>query len=171
MLEGDRVLLTPLVPDDAAAMFRWLNDPELVRATGPYRPVDWASHQAWFDSVGRDQGKVVFAIRRKTGGQMVGYIQIVNIHPVFCSAEIAVIIGEAAQRRQGLGLDALRLAMRFCWNDLNLQRLTALLFGENPAGTALYHKAGFQPEAVLREAAFIDGRDIDIHILAAFRLH
>jgi hypothetical protein len=32
-------------PNDAEPLFRWVNEPSLVRMHGPYRPVTWASHQ------------------------------------------------------------------------------------------------------------------------------
>ncbi len=168
MIEGGSVFLTTLLPGDARVLFEWANDPVLARSHGPFRPVDETAHQAWFEVVGQDQGKVVFAIRDKEDGRPVGWLQIANIQPVFRSAEMSLLIADLAERQKGKGGDALEQGLRFCWRELNLERVTSFIFGDNPAARALLTKFGFQDEACLRRAAFIGGRWHDITILAAF---
>ena len=88
MYSGEKVTLGPLLPEDSAQMFQWSNDVELAHWNGPYRPVDWITHSNWFANIGKEQTKVVLAIRRRGDNRFLGYVQIANIHPVFRAAEI-----------------------------------------------------------------------------------
>jgi RimJ/RimL family protein N-acetyltransferase len=153
------------MPDDTALMFLWANDVELAHMNGPYRPVDLASHNASLANLEQDQSKVLFAIRSQTEQQMLGYIKISNISSIFRSAEIGIVIGNKLDRNQGYGSQALCLAMHFCWNDLNLRRLSLFVCGDNPAAIRAYSKAGFAVEGAMKEAAFVNGRYVDITIM------
>lgn len=169
MLHGQRIFLGPLTPDDAVIMFRWSNDPDLVHLNAAYRPVDWMNHHGWFQGIGNDPSKVIFAIRRIAESRFVGFVELRSIHPVFRSAEIGLQIGEVADRRQGFGAEALELALRYCWNDLNLERVSLSVFGDNLPAIRLYEKAGFQHEGTLRGAVYVDGRRVDLKIMATLR--
>lgn len=165
MLTGDKIFLSALMPDDTAQMFLWENDIELAHLNGSYLPTDLMSYNASLSNLGQDKSKVFFAIRSQGDRRFLGYIKISSISPVFRSAEIGLVIGSQIDRGQGYGSEALRLAMRFCWNDLNLRRLSMFVFGDNPAALRSYSKAGFAIEGVMKEAAFVNGRYSDITLM------
>lgn len=169
MLRGEQIFLGPLVPDDAMVMFRWANDKQLSKLNNAFRPIDLMNHQTYFEGIGRDQSKVMFAIRRAAGAKFVGYVQVTNIHPVFRSADLGIMIGEDEDRGNGYGQEALSLMRDFCWNDLNLSRLTLFVFANNSCAIHVYGKVGFEREGTLRKAWFIDGEYIDIDIMAIVR--
>jgi len=169
MYAGANVFLGPLLPEDSPLLFQWSNDVDLAHWNGPYRPVDWVSHSNWFANIGKEQTKAVLAIRRVADSRLVGYIQFANIHPVFRSAEIGIAIGAEIDRGHGYGQEALKLATRFAWNDLNLHRLALLIFGPNERAVKAYAKAGFRHEGLLRQAAFVDGRFVDITVMGLLR--
>jgi len=171
MLKGEKIVLGPLMPNDAAPMFQWLNDIELAHLNGPYRPTDGMGFGPWFNGLGKDLSKAFFAIRTATDLRFVGYVVISNIHAVFRSAELGIVIGAEADRCHGWGQEALSLALRFCWNDLNLHRVSLLVFGKNDRAVGAYAKAGFQHEGVLREAAFVGGHYVDITVMAALKTY
>lgn len=112
---------------------------------------------------------MVFAIRQKQDMRLTGYLQITNIQPVPRSAELGILIGAEADQGQGFGQEAVRLALDFCWRDLNLQRLTLFVVGDNPRAIRAYGKTGFVAEGTLRRAAYIDGAFCDITIMGALR--
>lgn len=169
MLSGKLVSLGPLVPNDFAEMFRWSNDVDTSRLNGPYRPVDWVTHKAWCENVGRDPGRVVFAIRRHNHPAIVGYVEIVNINMVHRSAQIGIRIGDEANRGQGLGREAMQLSLHFAWNHLNLNRVYLTTFRHNERAIHAFRAAGFRREGVLRRAEFIDGAWVDLVLMAALR--
>jgi len=169
MYSGPRVFVGPLLPEDCGPMFQWTNDVDLAHMNGPYRPVDWINHSNWFSNIGKEPSKTVLAIRLLADRRLIGYVQIANIHAVFRSAEIGIAIGAEADRNQGYGAEALKLATHFCWQDLNLRRLALMIFGANERAVRAYAKVGFQHEGLLRQAAYVDGRYVDITVMGLLR--
>jgi RimJ/RimL family protein N-acetyltransferase len=152
---------------DSEILFRWINDPATVRFNAAYRPVDEASHAAWFSSIGEDRSRVLFAIR--AAGRLVGTLQLLHIHPVHRSAELTIRIGAETDRGRGYGTAAVKLALRFCWDDLNLQRVWLQVFSDNARAIGAYRKAGFDIEGIQRRAAFVGGRWRDVMLMAVLR--
>jgi len=169
VLIASLITIGPLVAEDFGPLFCWINDVAAARLDFAYRPVDMVAHQQWWDSLCKDQTRVVFAIRRATEPSIIGYIQINGINSVHRSAEIGIRIGEEKNRGQGYGKEALRLAVEFCWNHLNLNRVQLVVFKHNVRAISAYKAVGFRKEGVLRKAAFIGGGWVDLCVMAALR--
>jgi len=166
---GTRVMIGPLMAADLVPLFNWFNDVETARLDAAYRPVDWPSHQTWFETVGRDFSKVFFALRRNGEPNILGFVTIANINAVHRSAEIGVRIGDEKNRNQGFGTQALGLGLDFCWRHLNLQRVWLHAFQHNQRALHIYAKAGFKKEGLLRRAAYVDGDWVDVVAMAILR--
>lgn len=169
MLADEKVTLGPLVQSDSQAMFLWMNDRTIAESNGSWRPTDGMDFASWFQNLGKDQSRVVFAIRKPGESRLIGYLSILNIHPVFRSAEMGVTIGAPADRGQGLGRAAMRLGMGYCWDSLGLERLTLRIYGDNPTAIRCYQGAGFGIEGVLCRAAYLNGRRLDVTVMGALR--
>jgi len=169
MLMASRITIGPLVPEDFGPLFCWINDVAAARLDFAYRPVDMMAHQQWWDGLGKDAAKVVFAIRKTADTALIGYVQITGINSVHRSAELGIRIGEEKNRGQGYGKEALHLAVDFCWNHLNLNRMQLIVFKHNLRAIGAYKAAGFRKEGVLRKAAFIGGEWVDLTVMAALR--
>lgn len=164
---ADSVTLSPIRPGDSETMFRWINDPETVRFNAPFKPVHWANHQEWVQSLGKLSNKVVFAIR--AADNLIGIVQLIDVDPINRSAELTIRIGAETHRGSGYGSLALRLAISFAWCDLNLNRVWLRVFADNTRAIRAYKKVGFVEEGVMREAAHIDGRFVDMIIFGILR--
>jgi RimJ/RimL family protein N-acetyltransferase len=169
MLRAPRISIGPFIPDDFGATFCWVNDVAAARLDFAYRPVDLMTHRQWFDGFAKDPTKVVFAIRKNTEPAIIGFVQITSINLVHRSAELGIRIGEEKNRSQGYGSEALRLAVAFAFNHLNLNRVQLVVFRHNQRAIGAYRTAGFKKEGVLRKAAFIDGAWVDLMLMAALR--
>jgi len=165
MLIGQRVCLGPMLNSDAGIIFNWHNTTEVMHLDGLYRPVSQGNFDEWFGSIGRDPSRVVFSIRKQGDLSLIGYVQITNIHPVFRSAEMGIMIGDPENRGKGYGQEALRLCIEFGWRELNLNRLALMIVGDNGVAQAAYRKAGFQVEGVLKRAVFINGKFRDTTVM------
>jgi RimJ/RimL family protein N-acetyltransferase len=169
MLIGEKVCLGPVLNGDAPLLFNWFDSIELVRTSGPYRPTDEAKFNQWIVGAGQDPSRVLFAIRKTGDLRLLGYVHLSGIHPVFRCAELGIAIGAPADRRQGYGSEAMRLAVAFCWRELNLQRVSLAVLSNNPDARRLYARAGFEAEGLLRRAAFADGGFRDVTVMAVLR--
>jgi RimJ/RimL family protein N-acetyltransferase len=164
-LVGPRIQLAPLQPKDSAALFRWINDRELVIFNAGFHPVHARQHDAWMKRVVNSPDVAIFAIRQTRGDRLIGVCQLHSISPVHRSAELQIRIGDASARGRGLGSEAVRLLVEFGFRDLNLHRIWLRVFRSNTRALRTYAAAGFVKEGIMRDAAFIDGRFVDVVVM------
>lgn len=169
MISGEKVVLTEVRKTDSDTLFGWINIAETMRFNAPYAPVTRAAHDGWFETLGRDASKVIFAIRTAVDGPAIGTVQLIDIHRVHRSAELTIRIGADKDRGHGYGSDAVRSACDFAFRDLNLQRVWLRVFATNGRAIKAYEKAGLEREGVMRRAAWIDGVWTDEVVMAALR--
>lgn len=161
-----RVMLSPITMADAPALFAWINDRDLVLFNAPFHPTHEASHLEWVRGLAKRKDLAAFAIRAQPGRRLIGVCQLTGINPVSRSADLQIRIGEAASRGKGLGRQAVEALVAFGFNDLNLHRIALHVFATNTRAIKTYEAVGFQHEGTLRDAAFIDGRFVDVCVMA-----
>lgn len=169
MFVGERISLSAFVPDDYAAMFCWANDIVAARLNGAFRPANLKDVVGQCELAGKDPGQVMLAIRPRGQSKILGYIHIHNISAVHRSAEIGIRIGEENNRSKGYGTEAMKMALSYCWNHLNLERVSLVVFRKNERAIKVYKNVGFRREGVMKRMFFIDGERIDVVLMAAFR--
>jgi RimJ/RimL family protein N-acetyltransferase len=166
---AELVELSPLTDADSEVMLRWINDRDLVLLSSAYRPVDEAAHREWFDAIRRRPDVAIFGIRERAGGRLVGSCQLLGISAAHRKAELQIRIGEADARGRGYGKEAVRLLLDFAFRDLNLHRVELTVLAGNEPAIRLYESTGFVREGTLRQAAHIDGRYVDLVVMAIIR--
>jgi [ribosomal protein S5]-alanine N-acetyltransferase len=169
MFIGANITLGAFVPDDYAAIYCWANDVVAARLDGAFRPVHLKDVVSQFEAGTRDPSRVVLAIRKRTDLKIIGYVQIQNITAVHRSADIGIRIGEEKYRGLGYGKEALRMASDYCWDHLNLERLGLIVFRDNARAINAYRAVGFKREGVLKRLFYVDGRWVDVIVMASFR--
>ncbi len=169
MLIGEKVCLGPVLNGDAALLFAWFDNLDMAAANGPYRPQSETKFGQWLHGAAGDPTRVLFVIRKRSDLRLLGHVHISNIQTAMRSADIGLGIGQPADRGQGYGPEALRLAVGFCWRELNLQRVALTVLANNPWAEHVYEKAGFQVEGRLRRATYVDGQYYDVIVMALLR--
>lgn len=169
MLKTNQICLSPLTLSDSAILSRWINKRELVLMSAPYKPVNELQHNYWFKSIQERNDVVVFGIRLLKSNKLIGSCQLHSINPVHRTAELQIRIGEERESRQGHGTEALRLLLKFGFHDLNLNRIYLHVFKTNIPAIRAYEKVGFVREGILRSAAYIDGKYLDITVMGILR--
>lgn len=164
-----RVALTPITRSDASQLFRWINDRDLVRFNSAYQPVHEPTHRQWLEGLARRPDLVAFAIRLRRTKRLIGVCQLTAISRVHRSADLQIRIGDAAARGRGLGGEAVRLLLDHAFHDLNLHRVSLQVFATNRAAIRTYERAGLRHEGTLREAAYIGGEYVDVHVMGVLR--
>ena len=161
---------------DADTLFRWQNDVESAKTDYAWRPIDGLSQQKWFNALGTDPTQIWFSIRRTGRGEggarsdaMVGFVVLRHISTTHRSVELGLRIGSEADRGRGLGKQAVRQAVTYCWESLNLQRIQVCVLGSNQRSLRLFRALGFEQEGVQRHALYVDGEWHDNIMLALLR--
>jgi RimJ/RimL family protein N-acetyltransferase len=160
----DRIAIGPVLPEDIVNLFLWLNDVDAARTDFSYRPVDGIALKQWLDSQS-PAGQVLFVVRTLAASRAIGFVHIKNLSPIHRSAELGVRIGMESDRGKGYGCRAVALALSYAWNSLNLHRVHLTVFADNRRAITAYRRAGFCEEGLLRQAAYIDGRWLDVLVM------
>jgi RimJ/RimL family protein N-acetyltransferase len=169
MLAGRQVTIGPFVPGDYAPLHRWANDAAVLRDDGPFQPTQLSDIVNLCETADTDPSRRMFAIRKLADPAIIGYVHIQNINAIHRAADIGIRIGEESDRGRGYGQDALRVALDYCWNQLELQRVMLTVVKQNTRAIAAYRSVGFVKEGLLRKFLFVDGDWIDVVIMATFR--
>ena len=98
-----------------------------------------------------------------------GFIEIDGILWTHGAGWLGIGIGEREHWGQGIGGEAMRLALNFAFNELNLHRIQLTVFAYNERAIALYEKLGFVREGVYREALHRDGQRYDMILYGLLR--
>jgi RimJ/RimL family protein N-acetyltransferase len=160
LLHGDLVRLAAPDPDrDAESLGRWNNDSVFTRFTDgdPVRPLTTARAR---EQIERDQSegdnRPVFVIRALADDRLIGYVGLA-LRWANQDAWVFIGLGERDYWGKGYGTDAMRVILRYAFDELGLQRVSLGLFDHNERALRSYAKAGFVVEGHTRGALQRDG--------------
>ncbi len=166
---GQRIYFRPLEVSDEPQLRRWVNDPR-VWATLQHRgPINAARETEWIESLGKSTSDYTFGIVVKENDRLIGSTGLHRINPVTRSAAFGLMIGEVSQHNRGYGSEATRLAVRYGFRELNLNRIELSVYADNWRAIRVYQKAGFVHEGCLRQAVYRNGRYLDEYRFAILR--
>jgi len=163
-LIGKRVVVRPLVPDDAASLHENINDYDIYKYTltipHPYK----LSDAEWFINHAKEKleqkKSYDLGIELKETGKIIGGMAICHIDEKHDAAEVGYWLGKKYWG-QSITSESLELLMDFAFNELKLHRLYANTFIENIASQRVLEKAGFKCEGRRKEAIKKDGKYCD----------
>lgn len=171
---GKRVQLAAPRAEDAASFARWSNDDAYLRLLDddPVQPraETFFKH---FAEGGKEPGRTpddyYFHLRTLDGNNLIGFVALFNIKWASQHAEMAIGIGDPAYRGKGYGSDALRVLLRYAFNELNLYRVELDVMAYNTAAVQAYERVGFVREGVKRGRVVRDGQRHDVVCYAILR--
>jgi RimJ/RimL family protein N-acetyltransferase len=168
---GEHVRLTAIEPGDLPAMARWYRDSDFMRRLDADVAAPKTEKQVaeFIEEQQKSATAFAFAIRPVDGEDVIGYCALEGILWSQQVTWLAIGIGEAAQRGQGYGEEAMRLLLRFAFDELNLRRVQLTVFSYNELALRLYEKLGFQREGVFREFLQRDGQLYDMLLYGLLR--
>lgn len=172
LIVGQLCRLRPIRRSDAMISIGWRNNPEIRNAVMGYRfPVTETMEDRWYDQVLAEQSgrRATFAIEENIDGVFIGFVHLTEIDWPSRAAQFGIVIGDTSRQCRGIGSEASRLALRYAFNTLNLDRLELRVSEPNTRARHIYQKLGFREEGRLRRAAFIDGVAIDVMVMGILR--
>lgn len=152
-LVGELVVLRPLRPEDADALWELVTDPEGRRLTGDRSEPD----RAWVEA--RCSGDVpddslAFAVCMRDADEMLGEVRLDDVDRVDAHATFRMSM-RARYRGRGLGSEAIGLTLDHAFapepDGLGLHRVDLRVLGINQRARMLYESHGFVEEGRLRE--------------------
>jgi RimJ/RimL family protein N-acetyltransferase len=147
---------------------RWTHDAEFMR----FQEIDPAIPRsvAYFErqKERNDPNSAWFTIRTLDGDKLIGYC-LLWMKWADQVAWLGIGIGEPAYRSKGYGTDAVRLLLRYAFNELGMWKVQLAAVGDNARAIRAYEKAGFKLEVRQRSHSQRDGHRIDDVIMGILR--
>jgi RimJ/RimL family protein N-acetyltransferase len=171
LLRGDRIRLSALASTDIPTLARWYGDAGFLRlydARAAY-PKSEAELTQWLQELQKDKGAFAFAIRPIDSNDLIGYLELDGILWPHGVCGLSIGIGDRANWGKGYGYEAVRLALAFAFDELNLHRVTVTVFSYNERSIALFEKLRFRREGAYREFLQRDGERYDMLLYGLLR--
>jgi RimJ/RimL family protein N-acetyltransferase len=152
-LEGTRVALRALGPEDAEAMFDSIQDPEGRRLTGSHAEFTLEVIRAHCARVAVAEDRLDYVIALRGDPTYRGEVVLRHIDPENRTASFRINLAVWAPRGAGLGSEATVLLLRYgfkVWPSLH--RVELEVFDFNPRAIRSYEKVGFVREGLKRDA-------------------
>lgn len=162
ILTGSLTCLTAVNPSaDADIITHWSSDSQFWRLahTEPASPVLPQYVKQKLEE--RPLDRHAFAIHTLANDQLIGLIGLYTIYWLHREAFMGIQIGEREFWGKGYGTDALRVLLRYGFEELNLQRVSLSFLDGNDRALRSYEKCGFRYEGRERRAWAYDGRRWD----------
>ena len=168
MLQGKQTILRAVEKEDVDTIKEWLADPELLHALGA-RPIPLANidPEKLPEQFRLRDGRILAIVSKDK--HMLGLVAFGNLHEQNRTASIMVLIGDRGEWNRGYGSDALRTAVRFAFEDLNLNCVEAQIPSFNSRGQRVFEKVGFSPEGTLRGRFYGRGKYWDVVVASVLR--
>jgi RimJ/RimL family protein N-acetyltransferase len=174
LFTGKQIRLTAEDPEvNAKAFTRWNLDSEYFRLLDSDPPHLWSEKKfmEWSkkDLEKDDPNSVGFMIRTLEGDLPIGFVALFEVHWNHGDAMIAIGLGDREYWGKGYGTDALRTFLRYAFTEINLRRLTLLVFDYNSRAIRAYEKCGFVNEGTIRGAMQREGCRWDWHYMGILK--
>ena len=161
-LQGGRIYLSPINPDDLEIYTKWINDPEVSLWIGLHaRLISLPKERDTLERMAKNDDDFIFAIVANDGDRLLGNIGLHQISRNYRHATLGIFLGEAEDRSKGYGAEAIRLLLGYAFKTLNLHSVELTVNSTNARAIACYKKAGFKESGRVREAVYADGAYAD----------
>lgn len=174
LLAGELVHLTVENPEVLAEGFsRWFQDTEYLRFLDT-DPPKLLSEKKWKELLEKDleasgRNDLFFVIRTLEGEELIGFIGLFDLYQQHGDTLVAIALGERKYWGNGFGTDAMRVMLRYAFNELNLRRVGLIVFEYNPRAIRSYEKVGFVHEGRIRGAILREGKRWDFLYMGILR--
>ena len=158
-LSGYQVQLTQVTQDDLAMLRAWRNDPNVSQFMLSQDNISQEQQQAWFNKISRDDSQQHFVIRYKN--QAIGAANIKAFYQgeVLNNARViepGLYIAEPQYRNNILAFAPTLLLNDYCFNDLAVEQLKAVVKADNQAALNYNKKLGYQVVNIHTNEALVE---------------
>lgn len=163
---NDNLRLSPIEREDMIHLYKWFSDSEFLKYYDYYPPVPQTEEQVdkTFDGYEKKEESRVFAIRLIDENKLIGiagYDDIIKENKV---ATLFIGIGSKEFRGRGLGKEAMRLLLKYGFEEMDFYRIQLNVLEFNDSAIRLYEGAGFKKEGTLRKFVLRENERFDLYM-------
>ena len=136
-------------PSDSKQLFEWRNHPTIRAVSRQQAPIAWAEHVLWFDSVIRDNSRVLLI-----GSVADDPVGVVRFDTVGDLAEVSIYLVPNG-KHVGQGRHLLACAEQWLKkNRPDVVRIRASVLAENRASSQLFVRSNYKPQTIFFQKDF-----------------
>lgn len=166
ILETERLILRNITKTDAISIFKYLSDPEVMKYYGlePFKSVQDALDEiSWYESIFNEQTGIRWGISLKDNDKIIGSCGFLNTVSTHRRTDIGFELSKEYWG-QGIGSEAIMAIIHYAFEQMNIQRIQALIEPLNIASQKMVEKAGFLQEGLLRKYEYTCGNFDDLYM-------
>lgn len=171
VIETVRLVLRQITKDDADDLFKYLSDEKVMKYYGlePFNSIDEALKEIeWYHSIFEENSGIRWGITWKGSGKVIGSCGYLNKVPEHFRSDIGFELSQDFWR-QGIASEALEAVIRYGFEQLNLQRIQALIEPPNISSQKLVERNGFMKEGLLRNYEYTCGKFDDLFMYSLIK--
>jgi len=160
MLETKRLLIKPHTMANVEKMNKWSNDSMLsyYDDDGPERtePIPMERTERYLQRIATetDDEIIRFGIHKKEDDSLIGFCMVAFIDDYNRSCKFGITIGEKDQWGKGYAKEVVNEIVRYCFEDLNMNRIGVEIYAFNDRSIKLFEALGFKREGIIRECVY-----------------
>lgn len=153
---GEEIKLKLLNEDDVDQNYLdWMNDSEVVQ----YLESRWISYtledlREYVKNVKKSDREFLLGVFDKKSSEHIGNVKIGDINWIHRFGSIGIVIGKKDYWGKGIGTEAIRLATKYAFSELNLNKLIAGVYENNIGSQKIFEKNGYRKVGVYKNHRF-----------------
>lgn len=159
MLEGEKIKLRALEPEDLEFLYETENDSSFWEVSHTQAPFSKFLLKQYLENTHQDiyeAKQLRLMIVEKDSNSSVGLIDLFDFNPQHSRAGIGIMIHQKFQKK-GYATEALKTVINYSFSHLNLHQLFANITPDNENSLALFKKLGFTLVGDKKDWLFVNG--------------
>lgn len=170
-LVTERLVLRGPLEKDIQSVFDIHTDPDVMRYYGvePYDSLEKSKkHLDWLTKIHKEKTGLRWIITLKDEDIYIGDVGFYDWEKKHSRAEIGYILGKQYWGK-GIMTEAIKTALDYGFNEMNLNRIQALIDPRNDASKKVAEKHGFKYEGTFRDYEYEYGAFIDLGMYSVLK--
>jgi diamine N-acetyltransferase len=148
-MNGTKVSLRALEPDDVDILYKWENDRAIWHLSSMITPLSRFTLEQYVMSAGQDiystrqVRMMIDLVNPENGVKTIGSIDLFEFEPAHMRAGVGILIHDGF-RGKGYASEALSLLMRYAFETIHLHQLFANISTDNTESIRLFESKGFK---------------------------
>ena len=166
MLKGKIISLRKVKQEDLKFFRDWRNTSDIWQNNTQFILLNLKQQDSWFNRINSINTKERMFTIINDEQNPIGICGFVQIDSDNKNAKIAIIIGKTRLHSKGIGTESLNLLLEYGFEKLKIHRIDAEVIEYNKKSINFFQKLGFEPDAVMRDYIFRNGKWWNLVVLS-----
>lgn len=171
ILETNRLILRQVTTEDANSLLMYLSNKDVTMHMGvaPFKSIDDALDEiSWYQSILEKKTGIRWGITLKGQAEVIGSCGFLNLASQHHRSEIGIELSKEYWGK-GIASEAFEAVIKYGFEQMDLQRIEALIEPPNIPSQKLTEKQGFIREGLLRSYEFTCGKFDDLYMYSLLK--